>query len=304
MGIKIVGNLRGRVAGVLIGLSVAIGSVGDSGLVVAAGQADARSAASRGKGHDGSNVVAFGLTDDGRLIRFRTNAPKRARDVGAIAGLSGVDTALVGIDFRVQDGRLYGVGNGGGVYTIDTSTAQASLVNSLTVPLAGTSFGVDFNPAADRLRIVSDAGQNLAHNVNAGGTTVSNSALTYTAPPAAPVVALGVTAAAYTNNDLQATTGTTLFDIDTALDQVSIQSPPGAGILVATGKLGVDAGAKAGLDIYSHLSGGVAVWNRAYAALTVGGTSSLFSVNLLTGTATAAGSFDDVVIDLAIALGQ
>jgi hypothetical protein len=35
----------------------------------------------------------------------------------------------IGIDFRVQDGQLYGVGNGGGVYTIDTTNAQASLVN-------------------------------------------------------------------------------------------------------------------------------------------------------------------------------
>ena len=80
----------------------------------------------------------------------------------------------------------------------------------LTLPLDGMFFGVDFNPAADRLRIISNRGQNLAHNVNAGGVTVANATLTYTAPPAAPVVALGVTAAAYTNNDLnQPSTGTT-----------------------------------------------------------------------------------------------
>ena len=115
-------------------------------------------------------------------------------------------------------------------------------------------FGVDFNPAADRLRIISDTGQNLAHNVNAGGVTVANATLTYTAPPATAVPATGVTAAAYTNNDLnQPDTGTTLFDLDTMQDQVAIQSPPGNGILVATGKLGVDAGRRAGFDIYSLL---------------------------------------------------
>ena len=65
--------------------------------------------------------------------------------------------------------------------------------------------------------------------------------MTYTAPPATPVPAAGVTAAAYTNNDLnQPDTGTTLFDLDTMQDQVAIQSPPGTGILVATGKLGVE----------------------------------------------------------------
>ena len=63
---------------------------------------------------------------------------------------------------------------------------------------------------------------------------------------------MGVTGAAYTNNDFEpnpatAKTGTTLFDIDTMLDQVVIQSPPNNGILVATGKLGVDADAAGGL---------------------------------------------------------
>jgi hypothetical protein len=64
------------------------------------------------------------------------------------------DASLVGIDFRVQDGQLYGVGDGGGIYTIDTTNAKATLVSSLTValdPLA-TSFGVDFNPAAESTR--------------------------------------------------------------------------------------------------------------------------------------------------------
>ena len=45
---------------------------------------------------------------------------------------------------------LYGVGNGGGVYTIDPITGQATFVNALTVPLTGMVFGVDLNPAADR----------------------------------------------------------------------------------------------------------------------------------------------------------
>ena len=191
-----------------------------------------------------NGLRVIGLTDTGRLVSFRARSPERTRDLGYVTGLTGADMALVGIDFRVQDGKLYGVGNGGGVYTIDPKTAEATFVNALTVPLTGTVFGVDFNPAADRLRIISDTGQNLAHNVNVGGVTLVNGTLTYTAPPASPVPALGVTAAAYTNNDLnQPNTGTTLFDLDTTLDQVVIQSPPGNGILVATGKLGVDVAA-------------------------------------------------------------
>ena len=141
-------------------------------------------------------------------------------------GLTGTDTALIGIDFRVQGGKLYGVGNGGGVYTMDPETAQATFVNAL--PYTGrTGIGVDFNPAANQRDDSSDTGQNLAHNVEAGGVTAANGALTYLVPPATSVPALGVTAAAYTNNDLnQPNTGTTLFDLDTTMDQIVIQSPP------------------------------------------------------------------------------
>jgi hypothetical protein len=247
----------------------------------------------------------FGLTDEGRLIRFRSDNPKRARSIDYISGLTGADSKLVGIDFRVQDGNLYGVADGGGVYRIDTTTAAATFVNSLSVPLSGTRFGVDFNPAADRLRIISDTGQNLAHNVNAGGVTAMNGVLTYTPPPVAPVVALGVTGAAYTNNDLnQPATGTTLFDLDTTLDQIVVQSPPGNGILVATGQLRVNADAWAGFDIYTSVAKGVAVANRGFASLSVDGKYGFFRIDLLTGQAIRVGFFDDNVVDIAIPLEQ
>jgi Domain of unknown function (DUF4394) len=250
-------------------------------------------------------LVVIGLTPDSRLVRFMAGFPHKMMEIGSVYGLMSPDTMLVGIDYRVQDGRLYGVANGGGIYTIDTETAQATFVNSLTVPLSGSFFGVDFNPVADRLRIISDTGQNLAHNVNAGGVTASNATLTYTAPPAAPIAALGVTGAAYTNNDLnQPSTATTLFDIDTTMDQVVIQSPPGNGILVATGKLGFDADAQAGFDIYSRLVSGVTVQNRAFASLAVNKTYGFYQVSLLTGAATFLDNFDEPVVDIAIPLDQ
>ena len=253
----------------------------------------------------GGGLSLIGLTDDGRLVSFRARSPERTRDIGFVTGLAGSDSVLVGIDFHVQNGKLYGVSNNGGVYTIDTTTAVATFVNALSEPLSGTSSDVDFNPAADRLRIVSDTGQNLAHNVNAGGVTAVNGVLTYTVPPATPVPATGITAAAYTNNDLnQPATGTTLFDLDTTLNQVMIQSPPAAGILVATGMLGVDPGSNAGFDIYSRLRRGITVENSAYATLLTNGKYRLFSINLTTGDATPLGAFGENVIDIAIPLKQ
>jgi hypothetical protein len=246
-----------------------------------------------------SRVTVLALTSDQRLIRFKECTPGKVREIGTLSGLGGPDTALIGIDFRVQDGKLYGVGNGGGVYTIDPLTAQAALVSQLTETLSGTVFGVDFNPAADRLRIVSDTGQNLRHNVNAGGTTTADMALKN-----GDVVATGIAGAAYTNNDLDASTATTLFDIDTAMDQLSVQSPPNNGNLVATGKLTVDAAGDVGFDVYTALSNGVAVGNWGFAALSVGGTTSFYRVNLLTGKAISIGSFGVPVVDVAVPFAQ
>lgn len=285
-----------------------VAAVGLLGLPGAGRRVHAESQDDRNNDTRVDRLTVIGLTADSRLVRFRADSPDRTRAIGQIAGLSGTDTALVGIDFRVQDGKLYGVGNGGGVYTIDTTTGVAQFVNALTVPLDGTAFGVDFNPAADRLRIISDTGQNLAHNVNAGGVTVANSTLTYTAPPTTPVPATGVTGAAYTNNDLPPAgtpTATTLFDIDTTVDQVVIQSPPGNGILVATGKLGFNAMLSGGFDIYSLIMDGVTVDNWGFATLVTGeGRRLFFAVNLTTGKAGDLGAFNEAVVDIALPLAQ
>jgi hypothetical protein len=257
-----------------------------------------------------SRLTIFGLTSDQRLVKFEECDPRRLREVGTVSGLEDDDTMLVGIDFRVQDGQLYGVGDGGGIYTVDTRTAQAFKVTELTVDLDGAFFGVDFNPAANALRIISDTGQNLRHPF-AGPTqfqTQTDMPLNYTPG----TNALGVTGVAYTNNDLDTDTNTTLFDIDTTLDQVSLQSPPNNGSLVATGLLTVDADTPVGFDNYSRLRKGMAVANNAFATLVVNGRTGFYRVNLLAGTATLIGNFSrdrtddfsDPVIDIAIPLKQ
>jgi hypothetical protein len=259
-------------------------------------------------GTERNSLNVIGLTSDQRLICFNEHRPDRAQDIGSVSGLQ-VDTALIGIDFRVQDGKLYGVGNAGGVYVFEENKPVPIFVNRLTVPLDGASFGVDFNPAADRLRVTSDKGQNLRHNVNAGGVTVVDDALDY--PPATPVNAmgpdaLGIGGSAYTNNDLDASTGTTLYALDAVLDQVALQSPPNDGTLAATGKLTVDTAPEIGFDIYSTVRDGVTVNVQALASLSVDGNSGLYSIRLSTGKATPRGYFSgqNKVIGIAIPLNQ
>jgi hypothetical protein len=222
-----------------------------------------------------------GLTDDQTLVCIPERKPAISATIGAVSGLLG-DVRLVGIDFRPATGELYALGNDGGVYTIDVASGEAKFQTQIDKKLSGTSFGIDFNPTVDLLRIVSDTGQNLAANVVTGATTV------------------------YTNNDLSAVTATTLFDINTVTDRVVIQAPPGNGTLNPTGNLRVDAGTDAGFDIYSALRDGVTFEVKPFAALTVGGQAGLYTLDLLTGAASLRGAFgaSHRVVDLAVPLQQ
>ena len=119
--------------------------------------------------------------------------------------------------------------------------------------------------------------------------------------------AIGVTGSAYTNNDLDMSTATTLYALDTQLDQIALRSPPNDGTLAATGKLGTDSSASVGFDIYSTVRNGVTVNVQGLASLkTADGTASLYSINLPTGKATSRGSFStqNKVIGIAIPLNQ
>jgi len=288
--------MRTRIKKALVA-AVAVASTSTATLVgLAGGSANAA----------GSNLLAYGISGNGtRILQFWTNTPDRNDWVRRITGLSG-DTAVIGIDFRVQDGQLYAVGNKGGIYTIGIPSAVVNKVSQLTVALYGTNFDVDFNPAADRLRVISDNGQNLRHNLN-DHTTVEDATLT-TPPATGP--ARGVTAAAYTNNDLNGATGTTLFDINTTTDQVVIQSPANNGLLVTTGNLGFDAEPNAGIDIFSDLTGGKTTALVAFAALTPvvpadqEKLQNFYGIDLLTGAPNLIGTFPLDVTDVAIALDK
>ncbi|NNG21422.1 DUF4394 domain-containing protein [Telluria aromaticivorans] len=225
------------------------------------------------------DVVA--LTASNRLVSFDRATPATIRTTMAVTGLQSGEN-LVGIDYRPADGLLYGVGSSGRLYTIDPATGAATLKSTLAVDatdttapftaLAGTDFGVDFNPAADRLRIVSNTGQSLRINVDTGATTTDGNINGGAANTA-------VTASAYTNS-FAGTAATTLYAIDSATDTLYIQNPPNNGTLATPVALGVDGGAVNGFDIDGRT-------NMGFAILNVGGARTLYSINLA-ATANAA----------------
>jgi hypothetical protein len=252
---------------------------------------------------EGPVVNAIGLTTEQHLVTFDVSDPWTTQDLGEITGLA-EEEDIVGIDYRVQDGLLYGLGNDGGVYSFEG--VVATLVSELTEDLDGAYFGVDFNPVSGLLRIVSDTGQNLVHDLEldtpeVDGATEAQTVLHYV-DPADP--ALGVSAVAYTNN-LAGSTETALYDIDTNLNQTATQSLTVPGLLTLVGALGLDPAENAGFDIHSTLDenrGGVT--NKGYAALQVNGIFGLWGIDLETGAAVEVCDFPDElqVTDLAVQL--
>jgi Domain of unknown function (DUF4394) len=216
----------------------------------------------------------FALTAGNRLISFNRDMPGTVRTMATVSGLQGGEN-LLGIDYRPADGKLYGLGSTGRLYTIDTESGAATLKATLvadaadaTAPftaLAGTDFGVDFNPVADRLRVVSNTGQSLRINVDTGATTTDGAINGGAANTA-------ITASAYTNS-FAGTGTTTLYAVDTVNDTLYIQNPPNNGTLATPVPLGVDAGSANGFDIDART-------NTGYVIATVGGARNLYGINL------------------------
>lgn len=217
------------------------------------------------------------LTLDGALVRFTAEQPT-AIDRIAVQGVRG---QLVGLDVRPADRKLYAVSDANDVYTLDVATGAATLVSTLTVPFdAAGSSGVDFNPQADRLRLVGRSGQNLRVHVGLGATA-TDTPVAYAAGDRNVGVRPVIAGAAYTMNAPDAP-ATKLFEIDAGLDVLVLQDPPNDGALVTVGPLGVDAGPTTGFDIRSGADGS----DRALAAI----AGSLCEIDLGTGAARPLGT--------------
>lgn len=243
--------------------------------------------ASLGAGLSGSADTIYGLGSGGFIFTFDSAAPGTTTAPVAVTGLGG--SSLVGIDIRPADSKLYGVGTGNKVFTINPVTGVASDVTATSFLGtavggglgAGSNFGVDFNPVANRLRIVSDADTNL--RVFGPSETVDPS-LSYQTGDANFGVNPNVTSVAYTNPDTNPGTGTTLYGLDTSLNiLVRHNTGPGFQNLETIGALGVDFASASGFDLN--------VAGTAFGAFHDSGAdvSRLYTINLGTGAASLVG---------------
>ncbi len=233
---------------------------------------------------------AYATNLAGELWAFDTANPAGATPVGQITGLAGegkLAESVRGIDFRPATGALYALGSTGRIYTLDTATAQATLVGNDLMPLAldGSFFGFDFNPVADRIRITSDTRQNLRAHPDTGSLVATDSPLSLTDEELPLVVG-----SAYTNNFAGAIS-TTLYDIDARNRALLIQNPPNDGVLTLVGgvnSLGVTFTQDVGFDIITEgdANHAFAIFNVFPPNRGVSTIAGLYTIDLATGAAT------------------
>lgn len=235
-----------------------------------------------------SAELLAGVSNNGLLVTFASDDPTTVSKV-KIKGLQKKEKIL-GLDVRPATGQLYALGSSSRLYVIDRETGMATAVSAapLNPPVTGDAVAFDFNPTVDRIRIMTDAGQNLRAHPDTGAVVAVDASLAYAGGDPNFADVPEVSACAYTNNDNDPLTGTVLFDIDTSNDVLVRQDPPNNGTLNTVGALGVDVLSVAGFDIAG--SNGI-----AYASLVVKDgrrknlRATLFTIDIATGTATELG---------------
>ncbi|MGH8481435.1 MAG: DUF4394 domain-containing protein [Nevskiaceae bacterium] len=252
----------------------------------------------------GLPASALALTASGKLVRFTPGSSAGGNSL-VVLGL-GATESLVGIDFRPADGALIGVirnGTAGSLVRIDSGTGETrrlTPVGATALTLAGTQYGVDFNPVSGALRIVGDNEENYRLTFS-GANLLNYTVLVDTAlNPAGTVIA-----AAYTNN-FTGTPQTTLYEIDSSTDSLLTQggvdgaTNPNAGGLATVGSLGgIDVQDVGDLDVDGVTGVALAVLNLAGAVST-----GVYGIDLGTGAASCIGTVPalsgDLAVDLAI----
>ena len=249
--------------------------------------------------------TVFAVNDAAELLKFNAGQPQRVLDRKPVLGLAAGER-LVGIDFRVARGVLYALSASGRLYTLDTGSGKLHAVGSgapvsLVAPGNGPGgaaspaiIGFDFNPAADRIRVVSDQGLNLRLHPDTGAVAATDPAPAYVAGDARAGQAPRLVAAAYTYNKTNDKL-TTNYAIDRAAGTLVLQGSkegvqpvvsPNTGQLSTVGALGTGPVEAAAFDI-SDLG------NQALAALRQAGRTRLYTLDLGSGHATLLGTVAD-----------
>ncbi len=231
------------------------------------------------------------LSDNGVLSRHEASRPFRLKKRVQISGVARGER-LIGLDTRPANGVVYSLSSAGQLYTVDTASGKVTAVGA-KISLNGKAIGFDFNPTVDRIRVVTDAGQNLRIVPDTGALAATDTNLAYAAAGDTPRVA----ASGYTNS-VAGATSTALYGIDSKRGTLVLQGTapgvtpvvsPNTGQLTTVGKLGLRINTFNGFDIRGAAPTG-AFNPRDYQAvaavqLTLFGFAALAEIDLATGRA-------------------
>ena len=216
-----------------------------------------------------------GLTTANTIVSFNTETPHVIDTTSAIFGIGSGET-LFGLDFRPANRTLYTLSSAGNLYMLVAGTKgfDANLIGNIGIAIGGP-YGLDFNPVADRLRVVTPTDLNL-RIAPATAMPTTDLALNYSGDLSSNPNILDI---AYAFNRVGATS-TVEYGIDSRTDSLVSFVSPDAGTLETVGLLHL---AIADTDRVSFEISGV----RNDAFLTR--NDRLYAVNLLTGRATSIG---------------
>ena len=165
-------------------------------------------------------VPLLALGESNNLFRVETTSPQFIQGLTTVTGLQAGEK-LLAIDFRPATGQLYGITDLSQLYLISPTTGAATRVGpgSFSPPLnlGGIrgwmiDLGFDFDPVADRIRVVTGAGQNLRLNPDTGTVSSVDTALAFAAGDPNAGREAAASACAYTNN-FSGATSTTLYAV-------------------------------------------------------------------------------------------
>lgn len=243
------------------------------------------------------NMTFFGLGTANELYMYRSGPPATLLSNTVIRGLREGEL-MMAIDFRPATKTLYGVSNMNYIYTISTSTSFGSVPMGTATRVSDTPFspgiegsmvGFDFDPRADRIRIVTDKGQNLRIDPNTGqvvGIDLAVSGQT-----------VAINGIAYSSNYYTGSfTSSLLYDIDVLEGKLYRQNPMG-GSLTLVGSTGLTISGEGGFDISSKgvamgtflASGNNPSFGTNSNDETVTEAYRLYGINLKNGVATSLG---------------
>lgn len=244
-------------------------------------------------------TTTYALTNGGDILTFDHLTPQTTTTVTPNVAVIGAYN-LLAIDVRptVQPGpsnpgagTLWAVGRSGTsfqLFVINPATGDASAIGApIAAGIDATSgintWGFDFNPTVDRIRLVNRAATNNNYrlNPNNGALAFDDPDLSYVVGDVNAGTVPQVDAGAYTTGTFGGTTS--LYYLDVNLGILARAVDANAGTLQTVGPLGVALFAEPnGFDIFQSLA--------LFSAPSLTGTS-LYSVNLTTGAATLVGAF-------------